>query len=226
MKVLITANMRHVYLAGNEWGADAYVVAGSWGDAHAEYVDWRCEQGDRCDHGGAISDEVRTRQMMGELPSTCDCVMTDDGRFVWDLYLWVRQLALPVAQFMLVADDLDGGVVVPDPYEAWVLAQTQRHHAHLSLCRAAALLPVWTGRCHAGRAPFELVEWGHVESYRARPADDDPMGISASVDQIAGGGDDFAGPRVVECQGPHGTDVWCGRIYQIDPYDPDAVVWY
>lgn len=100
MKVLYAPNMRHVYLAGNEFGETHYIVAESYEDAYQEYLSYYADKGEVCDHGGDITDEQRFHG------ASCDCAMTDDGKWVWDVYLWVEQLALSVDIFLLAADDL------------------------------------------------------------------------------------------------------------------------
>jgi len=107
MKVLIAPNMNRVYMAGHEFGATHYIVAGSYEDAWDEYLTDIAET-ERCDHGGDITDEQRFMQMAGDLEGTCDCDMTDDGQFVNVIYKWMRPLKLTVDQFMRAIDDETG----------------------------------------------------------------------------------------------------------------------
>lgn len=106
MKILYSPNMRHVYLAGNEFGETHYIVAGSYEDAYSEYLSYYADKGQVCDHGGHITDIQRWAEIDGGT-STCDCTLTDDGKWVWDVYLWVYQLVLSVDIFLLAADDLE-----------------------------------------------------------------------------------------------------------------------
>ena len=103
MRVLYAPNMRSVYLAGNEFGATHYVVAESFEDAWEEFLHAVADE-NICDHGGEISDDDRWAELAGERPSTCDCEVTDDGRFVWSVYLWVEPMALSVEMFLLAAE--------------------------------------------------------------------------------------------------------------------------
>jgi hypothetical protein len=108
MRVLYAPNMRHVYLAGNEFGETHYIVAESFEDAYQELLHDYANRGEICDHGGEITDAQRMNTYCGGGPDgICDCAPTDDGRWVWDVYLWMNELALSVDMFLLVADDLD-----------------------------------------------------------------------------------------------------------------------
>lgn len=101
MRVLYSPHMSHVYMAGNEFGETHYIVAGSFEDAWQELLADYANKGEICDHGGDITDEQRFDG------ASCDCESTDDGRWVWAVYLWMNELTLSVDMFMLAADDLD-----------------------------------------------------------------------------------------------------------------------
>lgn len=96
--VLFAPNMRHVYIANNEFGECAYVVAESFEDAYDELLTWIADRDGVCDHGGELTDEQRTDG------GACDCSQCEDGRWVWDVYYGLRPLALSVDQFLLAAD--------------------------------------------------------------------------------------------------------------------------
>lgn len=134
MKVLYAPNMRYVYLAGNEFGETHYIVAESFEDAYEELLDDLANAGNICDHGGDMTDEERWRGYCNECRwcaesmtygqarvcrahddhrfcdfTLCDCSVTDDGRWVNDLYVWMREVHLSVDQFMLVAESFKEG---------------------------------------------------------------------------------------------------------------------
>jgi hypothetical protein len=98
MKVLYAPNMCHVYIAGNEFGETHYIVAESWEDAYEEYLSYEASIGNICDHGGEISDEERMNH------GGCDCTMNDQGQWVYDVNLWMKELRLSVDMFMLAAE--------------------------------------------------------------------------------------------------------------------------
>lgn len=108
MKALYTPNMKQVFIAGNEYGETHYIVGENYSDAYQELLDDLANGGNICDHGGGMTDEERWREMAGEIASTCDCSLTDDGRFVWDVHVWMRELQLTVDQFLLVAEAFEG----------------------------------------------------------------------------------------------------------------------
>lgn len=93
--ILHSSNERHVYEFGNEFGAVGYVLAESFEDAYAEMLWEEANNGNICDHGGDITDEQRAN---GGL---CDCSATEDGRWVWDVYLWLKPMRLSVDHFYL-----------------------------------------------------------------------------------------------------------------------------
>ncbi|MCB1902122.1 MAG: hypothetical protein KDH16_22725 [Rhodocyclaceae bacterium] len=115
MKILYTPNMRHVYLAGDVFGEQCYIVAENIEDAWEEFGTYRVDLYGPCDHGGDITDEQRMVAYSDALPTAesvhwnCDCSLLDNGKWFNDLHTWVRELAVPVDRFMLVADDLEKG---------------------------------------------------------------------------------------------------------------------
>jgi hypothetical protein len=126
--------MKQVFIAGNEFGETHYIVAENFSDAYQELLDDLANRGNICDHGGGMTDEERWRGYCGECRwcgvngtangarvckahdehrfcevALCDCSVTDDGRWVDDLYVWMRELQLSVDMFMLTADAFQEG---------------------------------------------------------------------------------------------------------------------
>jgi len=115
LKVLFSSNMLEVYVAGNEFGATRYVVAGSFSDAWEEFITDLPDH-EICDHGGDITDEQRALELSGETDSTCDCEMDADGKFRWTVYLWMREFSL-ADQYRHVETDDDVDAFMIHTYE-------------------------------------------------------------------------------------------------------------
>jgi hypothetical protein len=118
LKVLIASNMLEVYVAGNEFGATRYVIAGSFSDAWEEFITDLPDH-EICDHGGdfgGITDEQRALELSGEADSTCDCEMDADGNFRWTVYLWMREFRLG-DQYRHVETDDDVDAFMIHTYE-------------------------------------------------------------------------------------------------------------
>lgn len=101
MNIIHGSNERRVYEFGNEFGFVGYILAEDVSDAYEYMLDYEAEHGNVCDHGGDITDEERWAEYSGEKPSTCDCSVSSDGAWVWDVYLWVRNTGLSVDLFYL-----------------------------------------------------------------------------------------------------------------------------
>lgn len=79
------SNPINVYVAGNEFGATHVILAHSFEEAWEEWADGQ----EACDHGN--DPEVLAKIEAGDDDIGCDCRMTDQGVYVWDVYLWIRE---------------------------------------------------------------------------------------------------------------------------------------
>ena len=95
MNIIHGSNERRVYEFGNEFGFVGYVLAEDVSDAYEYMLDYEAEWGNVCDHGGDITDEERWDG------GACDCSVSSNGTWVWDVYLWVRPMNMTVDKFYL-----------------------------------------------------------------------------------------------------------------------------
>ena len=89
--VTYAPNAERLFLAVDEFGVFAAVLADSFEEAHAEALCIMHERDGSCDHGG-------------EPEEGCDCDLSDDGP-VWAIYLTITETQVTRDQFEVVFGD-------------------------------------------------------------------------------------------------------------------------
>lgn len=89
------SNPEKLYLACDEFGEFAAILADSFEEAHEEALCLMYERDGACDHGvstpGEPADEIEAQE-------SCDCSMSDDGP-VWAIYLTLIPKEMTMEQF-------------------------------------------------------------------------------------------------------------------------------
>ena len=87
--VIWGANPLLAFHANNEFGPFAVVLADSFAEAYEEALHVMADNDGQCDHGGVDLGPLAAgvNYFDADPAKDCDCTMTDDGRYVWDVHL-------------------------------------------------------------------------------------------------------------------------------------------